>query len=72
MTQHWLHGRTEKEILWFQRRDTLKVAAAWLAMGGLSAAVAQQRSNVVQLTGDALLNGRRLELQQTIVTGDQI
>lgn len=26
MTQHLLQGRTEKEVLWFQRRDTLKAA----------------------------------------------
>lgn len=72
MTQHLLQGRTEKEILWFQRRDTLKAAAAWVALGGLPAAVAQQRSNVVQLVGDALINGRRLLPQQTIQTGDQL
>ena len=72
MTQHFLQGRLEKEISWFQRRDTLKAAAAWLAMGGSGAAMAQQRSNIVQLSGDALLNGRRLGPQQTILTGDQI
>lgn len=72
MTQHLLQGRSEKEILWFQRRDTLKAAAAWVAMGGLPAAMAQQRSNIVELVGDATLNGRRLEPQQTILTGDQI
>lgn len=37
MTQHLLQGRQEKEILWFQRRDALKAAAAWVAMGGLPA-----------------------------------
>ena len=36
MTQHTLQGRTEKEILWFQRRDVIKAAAAWAAMGGLT------------------------------------
>ncbi|MCZ8256791.1 MAG: iron dicitrate transport regulator FecR, partial [Polaromonas sp.] len=72
MTQHQLQGRSEKEILWFQRRDTLKAAAAWVAMGGLPAAMAQQRSNVVELIGDALLNGTRLLPGQTIQTGDQI
>lgn len=72
MTQHLLQGRQEKEILWYQRRDTLKAAAAWLALGGLPAAMAQQRSNVVQLTGDATLNGNRLSPQQTIQTGDEI
>jgi hypothetical protein len=72
MTEHLLQGRQEKEILWFQRRDALKAAAAWLAMGGLPAALAQQRSNIVELSGDALLNGSRLSPQQTIQTGDQI
>lgn len=72
MTQHQLQGRSEKEILWFQRRDTLKAAAAWVAMGGLPAAMAQQRSNIVDLRGDALLNGNRLQNGQTIMTGDQI
>ena len=72
MTQHTLQGRTEKEVTWFQRRDVLSAAAAWVAMGGLPAAMAQQRSNVVQQTGDALINGSRLQLGQTIQTGDQL
>lgn len=72
MTAHLLAGRTEKEILWYQRRDALKAAAAWVAMGGLSAAVAQQRSNIVQLTGDATLNGARLDPLQAIQTGDEV
>lgn len=72
MTQHQLQGRQEKEVLWFQRRETLKAAAAWMALGGLPAALAQQRSNIVQLTGDATLNGTRLSPQQAIQTGDEI
>ena len=72
MTQHLLENRSEKEVLWFQRRETLKAAAAWVALGGLPAAVAQQRSNIVELTGDALVNGARLLPSQTIQTGDQI
>ena len=72
MTQHLLQNRNEKEILWFQRRDTLKAAAAWVAMGGLPAAMAQQRSNIVELTGDAVINGSRLVPGQTIQTGDQL
>jgi len=59
-------------VTWFQRRDTLKAAAAWVAMGGLPAAMAQQRSNVVEMVGDVLLNGRRMVPQQTIQTGDEI
>ena len=72
MTQHVLKGRKEKEILWFQRRDVIKAAAAWAIMGGFPAAKAQQRSNVVQLTGDALLNGSRLQDGQSVQTGDQL
>ncbi|MDT4837107.1 hypothetical protein FQZ97_708310 [compost metagenome] len=57
---------------WTQRRDTLKAAAAWVALGGLPGAMAQQRSNVVEFVGDVLLNGRRMVQQQTIQTGDDI
>ena len=72
MTQHSLDGRTDKEVTWFERREVMKAAAAWIVMGSLPAAIAQQRSNVVQLTGDALLNGKRLVPNQTIQTGDQV
>jgi len=72
MTQHTLQGRTESEVLWFQRRSFLQAAAAWTAMGGIGAAVAQQRSNIVDLRGDALINGARLTPAQTIQSGDTI
>lgn len=72
MTQHTLEGRTEQEVLWFQRRSFLQAAAAWTAMGGYGAAVAQQRSNIVELLGDALINGGRLRPQQVIQSGDSI
>ena len=72
MTQHTLEGRTEKEITWYQRRDVIKAAATWMAMGSGSFAMAQQRTNVVQLTGDVLINGARLQSGQTIQTGDQL
>jgi hypothetical protein len=72
MTQHILQGRTEQEVLWFQRRSFLQAAAAWTAMGGIAAAHAQQRSNIVDLRGDAMLNGERLTPQHTIQTGDSI
>lgn len=72
MTQHLLQGRQEKEILWYQRREVLQAAAAWVAMGGLPAALAQQRSNIVQMTGDATINGAPLNPQQAIQTGDEI
>jgi hypothetical protein len=72
MTQHYLQGRTDSEVLWFQRRGFLQAAAAWTAMGGFAAAQAQSRSNVVQLTGDAMVNGQRLMPAQSIQTGDAI
>jgi hypothetical protein len=72
MTQHLLQNCSEKEILWFQRRDTLKAAAAWVLAGGAPTAMAQQRGNIVELIGDALLNGARLWPEQAIQTGDQI
>lgn len=72
MTQHLLQGRTEHEVLWFQRRGFLKAAAAWTAAGGLGAAQALDRSNVVELQGDVLLNGARLQPLEFVQTGDMI
>lgn len=72
MTQHILQGRSEQEVLWFQRRSFLQAAATWTALGGFDAALAQNRSNVVQLVGDAMVNGNRLSPQQPIQTGDEI
>ncbi|MDT7516095.1 iron dicitrate transport regulator FecR [Rhodoferax mekongensis] len=72
MTQHTLQGRSDAEVTWFQRRSFLQAAAAWTAMGGAAAAHAQSRSNIVQLVGDALLNGNRLRPEQAIQSGDQI
>lgn len=72
MSQHQLSGRTESELLWYQRRGFLAAAAAWTAMGGFGAAQAQQRGNIVELTGDALVNGARLLPQQTIQSGDEV
>ena len=48
MSHHTLQGRTDNELLWFQRRTTLQAAAAWVATGGWTAAHAQQRSNIVE------------------------
>jgi hypothetical protein len=72
MSQHLLQNRQEDEVLWFQRRQTIQAAAAWVALGGLPAAIAQQRSNVVDFVGDVLLNGQRMRPQQTVQTGDEI
>lgn len=72
MTQHTLQGRHEHELLWFQRREAIAAAAAWATLGGLPAAQAQQRSNVVEFVGHILLNGRRMLPQQTVQTGDEI
>lgn len=72
MSHHTLQGRQEHELLWTRRRGFLQAAAAWTALGGFAAAQAQQRSNIVELRGDALLNGKPLSAQQTIQTGDQV
>jgi hypothetical protein len=72
MTQHTLQGRTEDELLWFRRRGFLRSAAAWTALGGFGAAQAQTRSNIVDLQGDALVNGQRLRRESVIQTGDRI
>ncbi|OYU45420.1 MAG: iron dicitrate transport regulator FecR [Burkholderiales bacterium PBB4] len=72
MTQHYLRGRSDQEVSWFQRRDFLQAAAAWAAWGGAATVQAQSRSNVVQLVGDAMVIGSRLLPQQPIQTGDQI
>lgn len=72
MTQHSLQGRRDDEVLWFQRRSFLQGAAAFTALGGFDSAWAQARTNVVELRGDALINGQRLSPQQTIQTGDTL
>lgn len=72
MTIHHLQGRTESELLWFQRREAVSAAAAWVALGGMPAAMAQQRSNVVERVGDVLLNRQRLQPDQTVQSGDEI
>lgn len=69
---HALHGRTERELLWYQRRSFLAAAAAWTAAGGWRAAEAQQRGNIVELQGDAQLNGQRLRPDALIQTGDEV
>jgi len=72
MSQHILQGRKESEVLWFQRRSFLQAAAAWTALGGWSGAHAQRRGNIVDLRGDATLNGARLTPDSQIQTGDLV
>jgi hypothetical protein len=72
MTKHTLQGRSENEVSWHKRRSFLQAAAAWTAMGGVGATLAQSRGNVVELQGDALLNGERLRPEQIIQTGDEV
>lgn len=67
-----LQERTEEELLWFRRRGFLQGAAAWTALGGFGAAFAQQRSNIVELKGDALLNGQALRATTVIQSGDRV
>jgi hypothetical protein len=72
MSHHTLQGTSEDEVLWTRRRSFLQAAAAWTALGGWAGAQAQQRSNIVELRGDALLNGEPLRAQQTVQSGDRI
>lgn len=72
MSHHHLQGRRDTELLWFQRRSFLQAAASWTALGGIQAAQAQNRSNIVELVGDALVNNQPLRPQQSIQTGDEI
>jgi len=72
MTRHYLEGRSDSELLWFQRRSFLQAAAAWSALGSLSAAHAQERGNIVELQGDATVNGQALRPNQSVQTGDEI
>jgi hypothetical protein len=72
MTQHTLQGRGDNELLWFQRRSFLQAAAAWTAAGALGSAYAQERGNIVELLGDATVNGQALRPDQSVQTGDQI
>ena len=72
MTQHHLEGRNDAELLWFQRRSFLQAAAAWTAAGSFAGAQAQSRSNIVELVGDATVNGQRLRPDQSLQTGDEI
>jgi hypothetical protein len=72
MSRHVLQGRSEAELVWFQRRSFLGAAASWAASGGIAGAQAQARSNIVELIGDARLNGAALRPEQTIQTGDDI
>jgi pSer/pThr/pTyr-binding forkhead associated (FHA) protein len=69
---HVLHNRTEAEVLWFQRRQTLQAAALWIGAGGWQAAFAQQRTNIVEMVGDVLINGVRIQRNHMIQTGDVI
>jgi hypothetical protein len=72
MAQHQILDRSDADLLWYQRRSFLSAAAAWAASGGFVAAHAQARSNIVELQGDALLNGQRLRPEQTIQSGDEV
>lgn len=69
---HHLQGRTEDEVLWYQRRSLLQAAAAWMAAGGISAAYAQQGRNVVEMRGDVRRNGQALAAGEGIAPGDRI
>jgi len=67
-----LLGRTEAELLWFQRRSLVQAAAAWTALGGWAGAQAQGRGNIVELHGDVLRNGETLRPGASITPGDSV
>ncbi len=72
MTAHSLLNRHDDEVLWFQRRSFLQGAAAFVVAGGSSTLLAQSRTNIVELNGDALLNGQSLRPDAIIQTGDTV
>lgn len=72
MSRPALHGRREHELFWYRRRGFLQAAAAWIATGGFAAAHAQQRGNIVELRGVALLNGHVMHPDDFVQTGDSI
>jgi len=67
-----LLGRTEAELLGFQRRSLVQAAAVWTALGGWTAAQAQGRGNIVELRGDVLRNGEALRPGASIAPGDSV
>jgi len=70
VTRHILSGRTENEVLWAQRRSFLIAAAGWSTASGVMAV--QTRSNIVEMRGDATVNGERLTAERSIQSGDRI
>lgn len=69
---HRLLGRSDQELVWFQRRSVVQAAALWVAAGGWTAAHAQARSNIVDMRGDVLRNDEPLTAQHTISANDRI
>lgn len=76
MTQHTLNGRSEAEVLWFQRRGFLRAAAAWTATSGWAVSASAQapaaRGNIVELAGDVLVNGERARPASVVQSGDRV
>ncbi len=54
------------------RRFVLRAATAWVGAGGFAVAQTQQRGNIAELEGDALLNGKRLLQGQSILSGETL
>lgn len=54
------------------RRAALAAATGWLALVACGPALAQGRGNVLEFSGPVLLNGRRLQAQDTVQTGDEV
>lgn len=73
MNTHFLHGRSEREVTWYQRRGFLQAAASWSLLGSAGSALAQQSSHsIVERVGDVHLDKQRLESAQPIRSGSLI
>jgi hypothetical protein len=66
-----LQGRRQEELFWFRRRSFLQAAAS-VASAGSFGAWAQRRGNVVELRGDAMLNGEALRPGMFVQPGDSL
>jgi hypothetical protein len=72
MTQHTLQGRTEDEVTVVPTPQLPAGRRRLDGHGRVCRAQAQQRTNIVELQGEALINGARLTPQQVIQSGDSL
>lgn len=72
MTGHEVPPQVNDTVDSSGRRFVLRAATAWVGTGGFAMAQTQQRGNIAELEGDALLNGKRLLQRQSILSGDTL